>query len=201
MSGTTAPTSERILAAALPLFVAHGYAGTSLEQVRRDAGVSNGSLYHHFPRRADLAARLLNDGMRQCQDAVLAVVSEERPAEQVVRSVVVEQLAWVERHADVARWVFSDLPDEVLLAAEPRLSEDARRYAVLVGNWLDEQSRRGALTDGSFAVRHALWLGPATEFARHWLRGRSRQRPTEAAAELADGAWRALAARREEHMQ
>src|ERR671927_347270 len=105
MGATTTP--ERITAAALPLFVAHGYAGASLEQVRRDAGVSNGSLYHHFPRRADLAGRLLNDGMRQCQDAVLAVVAGDGPAEQVVRSVVTEQLAWVEQHADLARWVFS----------------------------------------------------------------------------------------------
>jgi AcrR family transcriptional regulator len=201
MTAATGTTAERILAAALPLFVAHGYAGASLEQVRRDAGVSNGSLYHHFPRRADLAARLLNDGMRQCQDAVLAALTHDEPAERVVRTVVTEQLAWVERHADVGRWIFSDLPDEVCLAAEPRLSEDARRYAVAVGDWLDEQSRLGALVDGSFAVRHALWLGPAMEFARHWLRGRSRQRPTEAAAELADGAWRALAARREEHLQ
>jgi AcrR family transcriptional regulator len=180
-------TADRVLAAALPLFVAHGYAGASLERVRREAGVSNGSLYHHFPRRADLAARLLVDGMRQCQDAVLAVLASDGP--DVVRTVVTEQLRWVEEHPDLARWIFSDLPDEVLLAAEPSLSEDARRYAVAVGDWLDRQS---GLVEGSFGVRHALWLGPAMEFARHWLRGRSRQRLTEAAADLADGAWRAL---------
>src|SRR3954454_6915225 len=114
-------TADRVLAAALPLFVTHGYAGASLERVRRTAGVSNGSLYHHFPRRADLAAHLLNDGMRQCQDAVLAVVAGDGPADHVVRSVVTEQLHWVEQHADLARWILSDLPDEVLLAAEPDL--------------------------------------------------------------------------------
>src|SRR3982751_5357290 len=118
-------TADRVLAAALPLFVTHGYAGASLEKVRRDAGVSNGSLYHHFPRRADLAARLLHDGMRQCQDAVLAAIAEARATEDVVHGVVTQQLGWVEQHADVARWILSDLPDEVLLAAEPRLSEDA----------------------------------------------------------------------------
>jgi AcrR family transcriptional regulator len=180
-------TADRVLAAALPLFVAHGYAGASLERVRREAGVSNGSLYHHFPRRADLAARLLVDGMRQCQEAVLAVVAADGP--DVVRTVVIDQLRWVEEHSDLARWIFSDLPDEVLLAAEPSLSEDARRYADAVGDWLERQS---GLVAGSFGVRHALWLGPAMEFARHWLRGRSRQRPTEAAAALADGAERAL---------
>jgi AcrR family transcriptional regulator len=193
----TAPvaTVQRILAAALPLFLAHGYAGASLEQVRREAGVSNGSLYHHFPRRADLAARLFNEGMRDCQQVILLAVAADEPAERVVRAVVTELLSWVEEHADVARWIFSDLPDEVLLAAEPELSQTSRGYAVVVGDWLARQSRRGAVIEGSFAVRHALWLGPAQEFARHWLRGRSRQRPTEAATDLAEGAWRALAAR------
>src|SRR3954464_15568916 len=161
MDRTAASTPERIVTAALPLFVAHGYAGASLEQVRRDAGVSNGSLYHHFPRRADLAAHLLNEGMRQCQDAVLAVVTGRGPAEQVVRSVVTEQLRWVEQHADLARWILSDLPDEVLLArargppsappagwrppAEPDLGKTARRYAVAVGDWLEARSRDGVL--------------------------------------------------------
>jgi AcrR family transcriptional regulator len=190
-----APTVQRILAAALPLFLTHGYAGASLEQVRRDAGVSNGSLYHHFPRRADLAARLFNEGMRDCQQVVLRAVSADGPAERVVRAVVTELLGWVEEHADVARWIFSDLPDEVLLAAEPELGRTSRDYAVVVGDWLARQSRLGAVIEGSFAVRHALWLGPAQEFARHWLRGRSRQRPTEAATDLAEGAWRALVAR------
>jgi AcrR family transcriptional regulator len=190
-----APTVQRILAAALPLFLTHGYAGASLEQVRRDAGVSNGSLYHHFPRRADLAARLFNEGMRDCQQVVLRAVTADGPAEQVVRAVVTELLGWVEEHADVARWIFSDLPDEVLLAAEPELGRTSRDYAVVVGDWLARQSRLGAVIEGSFAVRHALWLGPAQEFARHWLRGRSRQRPTEAATDLAEGAWRALVAR------
>ena len=193
----TAPvaTVQRILAAALPLFLAHGYAGASLEQVRREAGVSNGSLYHHFPRRADLAARLFNEGMRDCQQVILPAVAADEPAERVVRAVVTQLLSWVEEHAAVARWIFSDLPDEVLLAAEPELSQTSRGYAVVVGDWLARQSRRGAVIEGSFAVRHALWLGPAQEFARHWLRGRSRQRPTEAATDLAEGAWRALAAR------
>jgi AcrR family transcriptional regulator len=192
MARTATPTAERILVAALPLFVAHGYAGASLEQVRRGAGVSNGSLYHHFPRRVDLAARLLNDGMRQCQQGVLAIVAGDGAPEDVVRSVVTGQLSWIEEHADVARWIFSDLPHEVLLAAEPDLGEDARRYALAVGDWLEQQSRKGTLIEGSFTVRHALWLGPAMEFARHWLRGRSRQRPTDAAADLAEGAWRGL---------
>lgn len=195
MARASVATADHILAAALPLFVARGYAGASLETVRRAAGVSNGSLYHHFPRRADLAARLLTNGMRECQEDITEAVATGALAEQVVRTVVAAHLRWVEQNADVARWIYSDLPDEVLLAAEPQLSEDSRRYVEAVGGWLRQQADQGAVIRRSFDVTHALWLGPAQEFARHWLRGRSRQRPTEAAGELADGAWRALTSR------
>src|SRR3954464_2301933 len=164
MDRTAASTPERIVTAALPLFVTHGYAGASLEKVRRDAGVSNGSLYHHFPRRADLAARLLNAGMRQCQDAVLAVLTGAGAAEDVVRSVVTEQLRWVEEHPDLARWIFSDLPDEVLLAAEPDLGADARRYAVAVGDWLSAPTPAG----GRSASGSRRGAGPV-----RWSRDRS----------------------------
>ena len=190
-----AATVDRIIEAALPVFVVQGYAGASMEQVRRDAGVSNGSLYHHFPRRADLAARLLVDGMSRCQHEVLRTLTTAGSPEESVRAVVWAQLEWVEAQADLARLLYGDLPDEVLLAAEPTFGEQNRRYVEVVGGWLRVHAEQGALVRRPFGVAHALWLGPAQEFARHWLRGRSKLRPTDAAPDLADGAWRALAVR------
>lgn len=188
-------TADRIATAALRSFATLGYAGTSMEQVRRDARVSNGSLYHHFSTRAELAARLLLDGMDQSQRTVLRVLADRGEAERGVRGVVVTQLAWVEEHAELARLLYGDLPDEVLLAAEPAFTTNNRGYVDEVSGWVRGHAERGMLVGLSFGVAHALWLGPAAEFARHWLRGRSRLRPTQVAPDLADGAWRALAAR------
>jgi AcrR family transcriptional regulator len=184
-------TADRILDTALPLFAVHGY-GVPMEEVRRHAGVSNGSLYHHFPSRAALAARLLSDGMRSCQDAVLEILAREASPEVAIRQVVRTQLAWVEDNRELARLLYADVPDDVLLAAEPAFSADNRRYVEVVGAWLRRQAHAAAIADQPFAVAHALWLGPAQEVARHWLQGRSRLTPTEAAEDLADGAWRAL---------
>jgi hypothetical protein len=39
---------------------------------------------------------------------------------------------------------------------------------------------------------HALWFGPSMELCRHWVRGRSRITPTNAAEELSAAAWRAV---------
>ena len=194
MTGQMA-TADRITAAALRLMSVHGYAGASMEQVRREAGVSNGSLYHHVGSRVDLGARLLLDGMAQSQQDVLGALISAGDAEHGVRAVVRAHLVWVQEHAELARLLYGDLPDEVLLAAEPTFGQHNRHYVDVVGGWLRAQTEQGTLVRRPFGVAHALWLGPSQEFARHWLRGRSRLAPTEAAADLATGAWRALAAR------
>ena len=188
-------TADRIAQAGLRLFTVHGSAGASMEQVRREAGVSNGSLYHHFGSRADLAARLLVEGMARSQQVVLDVLTDSSDAEPSVRGVVRAQLGWVEEHAELARLLYGDLPDEVLLAAEPLFGQQDRHYVDVIGGWLQSQAEQGTLARRPFGVSHALWLGPGQEFARHWLRGRSKLAPTDVAVDLADGAWRALAAR------
>ena len=193
MPRTASATADRLLEAALQALTVHGYPGMSMDAVRRAAGVSNGSLYHHFPSRADLAAHLLLDGMTRCQEQLLLVLVAAADARDGVCGVVEAQLGWVEANADLARLLYGDLPDDVLLAAEPTLSKRNRTYVKAVGRWLDEQASRGALRALPFGVAHALWLGPAQEFCRHWLRGRSRVAPTQATDDLAGGAWRALA--------
>jgi AcrR family transcriptional regulator len=45
---------ERILSAALSLVAERGYAGCSVAAVARRAGVATGSVYRHFPAKADL---------------------------------------------------------------------------------------------------------------------------------------------------
>jgi AcrR family transcriptional regulator len=41
-------TRAHLVDVATQLFAAHGYDGTSIEAVLAEAGVSRGSLYHHF---------------------------------------------------------------------------------------------------------------------------------------------------------
>ena len=183
-------TADRIRAAALAEFVTNGYAATSMARIRNHAGVSNGLLFHFFPRKADLAAGVLTDGMRDCQDAVLAAL--DTTAEQGVRAGVRALLAWVDGHTEMARFVFTDAPDEVLLAAEPALAAHNRRYVHHIAAWLTDQD---LLRDRPFEVVHALWFGPSMELCRHWVRGRSRITPADAADELSAAAWRAVAGR------
>src|SRR5215475_10792024 len=47
-------TRAQLIAIAMRMFAEHGYEDTSIEAVLREAGVSRGSLYHHFPSKEAL---------------------------------------------------------------------------------------------------------------------------------------------------
>lgn len=188
----TVTTDERIRRAAVELLGTQGYASTTMEQVRRRAQASNGSLYYFFPDKATLAARVFSDGMREMQRGVLGVVDRAPDAEAGVRGAVAWAMAWVDRNEVLARVVYDDLPDDVVLAASVRLDTPARDYVRSVTAWLRRQAEAGVIINRPFPVTHALWLGPSQEYCRHWLRGRVRARPTRVASDLADGAWKAL---------
>lgn len=52
---------ERILSAAVALFQEHGYEGTSVTRIARNAGMTPAAMYWHFPSKQDLLAEVLKD--------------------------------------------------------------------------------------------------------------------------------------------
>ena len=180
-------TKDRVVQVSAELFGAQGYAATSMEQIRRTAGVSNGSLYHLFPDKVTLAAHLFSAGMQECQAGLLDSIAAAETAEQGVRDAVAWQLGWVDDNEATARIVYGDVPDDVLAVASPTHDRSARDYVRKTTQWLNRHVLEGSITDRPFAVNHALWLGPTQEYSRHWLRGRVKLRPRRVANDLATG--------------
>ena len=100
-----------ILAAALTVFARHGFAGTRLEDVARQAGVAKGTLYLHFADKealfrglveqniapilseADAAIALFPGTTRDLIDLLIAILIERvigSPAEGLVRLMIAE---------------------------------------------------------------------------------------------------------------
>ncbi|QNO15410.1 TetR/AcrR family transcriptional regulator [Alkalicella caledoniensis] len=51
-------SKDKILNAALKLFIREGFHGTSTAKIANEAGISNGTLFHHFKTKEDLINRL-----------------------------------------------------------------------------------------------------------------------------------------------
>ncbi len=55
----TAATRSALIKTGRRLFGSNGYEKTSIEQICSEAGVTNGSLYHHFGDKAGLYAEII----------------------------------------------------------------------------------------------------------------------------------------------
>ena len=78
---------RRILKAALRLFAARGYAGTSIRMIAQSAGISVGLLYNYFPSKADLLGALFEESMRDVQASFASAEAAATPSGRIERLV------------------------------------------------------------------------------------------------------------------
>jgi len=72
---------RRILDAALLVFAARGYDGTSVPDVAAKAGVATGTLYHYFEDKAALVNEVYRDAKQRLRGALLDNLGEVGPAD------------------------------------------------------------------------------------------------------------------------
>jgi AcrR family transcriptional regulator len=121
-----AQTRAALVAAGRRLFGEQGFAATSVEDVAREARVTTGALYHHFPTKTALFesvfeqihAELLNDSAGAALAAEVGVEQLLRGSEAFLDAVL---------RPDVARILVIDAPSVLGLA---RFTEMDERYAV-----------------------------------------------------------------------
>jgi AcrR family transcriptional regulator len=94
-------SAQRILKAALRLFAAHGYAGTSIRMIASAAGISVGLLYNYFPTKADLLGALFERSMRDVEASFAS--AEAAPPEQRIERLVRSAFEILEANRDFWR--------------------------------------------------------------------------------------------------
>jgi AcrR family transcriptional regulator len=83
-------TRERLLKAAIDLYSAKGFAGASVEEVARRAGVTKGAFYHHFKSKAHLIMAIHNGFVDlQINDIDAIIEKGLTPEETLTEAIVV----------------------------------------------------------------------------------------------------------------
>ncbi|ORA28825.1 TetR/AcrR family transcriptional regulator [Mycobacterium aquaticum] len=179
----------RLLAVARRRFAADGALGPTLDEVRREAQVSVGALYHHFPDKSALAAAVYAQVMTEYQAVFLAALRDCDSAEEGIRAGVRQHLQWVAAHRGEVRLLLGDRLDS------QELQEANGVFFAAIRDWWRPHHTYGALVAMQPGVTAALWLGPAQEYARYWITGNGTEIEAGTIDTFADAAWAALRAK------
>jgi AcrR family transcriptional regulator len=179
---------DRLLQVARRRFAVDGALVPTLDEVRREAEVSVGALYHHFPDKPALAAAVYAQLIGEYQAGFVAMLRDHDTAEGGIRGGVAYHLRWVTEHRGEARLLLGDRLDSAAL-------RDANRdFFSAVRDWWRPHHTYGVLRPMRLGVTAALWLGPAQEFSRYWIAGGDAKMPREVVDTFASAAWAVLRA-------
>ncbi len=181
-----------ILSAALAVFNQKGFSEASMDDIRSKAGVSNGSLYHHFKGKDHLAAEVYLEGIRDFQAGMMEAAARDLPARDGVRELVARHLDWFEENPGWARYLTRMRHASFMMEGEGDMREANRGFGAALCGFFQRHMERGAMRRLPLGVAIALVLGPCQEYGRLRLEGVASGDPVLAAAEIAAAAWRAV---------
>lgn len=162
---------DALLDAALRLFVERGVLGTGIEEVRKAAGASPSSVYHHFGGLPGLMLALLVRTFERLFAHLATRVCATRTAEGAVRALVDGHLEWILAHRDEGKFMYQAMalelgPD----VKEPLYREKARLLEPVVRHLMPFVAS-GALPRWSPLAFDVVLLGPSHEACRRFLAG------------------------------
>ncbi|TWO71776.1 TetR/AcrR family transcriptional regulator [Caenimonas sedimenti] len=184
-------TRERLLAAATQVFLRQGFAATSMDMVRQEAGVSNGSLYHHFPTKARLADALYAHTLRDFHAALLVPVAGRASAQTGVKGMIRVHIDWVLQNPDRAR-LLQELKRAGDLAAGTGEWAQANEAGFgALREWVEAKVAAGEMRPLPFPVWMAVVFAPALSLTSFWVTQPAV--PPKVRAALEHAAWMAVA--------
>lgn len=128
------------MAAAIDCFARHGYQGTSIDRIAREAGVTKGAIYYHFRDKEDLLFAAVTDRIGGFNRSVVTSVAPADDAVATLRRIVDACFfhATVSNHR---RFIITLMVEA--LDTNPRLSAEFRNVLRLMRSYLADVVRRG----------------------------------------------------------
>lgn len=184
---------ERILAAALKLFVHKGYFNTNVPDLSRESKCSVGSIYHTFKNKEEIAISLYAEGINAFRSALSDAILNVEGTENIIKSVTRSFLEFCEVNHHLSRYMWLCRHNEFMtgfIKQPTMVGYDA------LGRKLTRAIKAG-IRSGEIRPlsAHIIWsilFGIPLGYVRDWLDGFNPNPPGEVAEELANACWRAL---------
>lgn len=187
---------EDLLAAGLAVFDRDGFDGATVAAIRTRARASNGSFFHFFASKKELAGALFLEILQRYHAAILAAIDASISAEEGIGRLIRAHLDWVANNRREARYLFEISRSEWTDAVRETQRSQNARLAEAIELWRAPLIARGELLQTTAPLFLSQIIGPAQIFCRAWLSGRDRGDPRLQADTLIACAVRALVAPR-----
>jgi AcrR family transcriptional regulator len=185
-------TKEEILDAAAGVLLAQGFAAASMDQIRQAAGISNGSLYHHFPTKAALADALYAHTLRGFHAQMLGAIGPRTSAQNGVKGLVRVYVQWVLANPGPARLLHALRAGGALTAGGEWAGANEEGFGRLA-QWIATQVQAGEMRELPFGVWMALVFAPVMALTRQWVTDPNPVVPPKVRTALEHAAWMAVA--------
>ncbi len=162
-AGRAESTRRALLDSARSLFGERGYAGTSVDEVVRHAGLTKGALYHHFRDKDDLFRAVLEEVKRDVTSAAGATFLETAAAGDSLQTVLKGCLAMIDAYEDPAAQRIAILDARSVLDGATRRDLDARYEVALLRASFRAAMRAGAVERQPIAPLAHIFSGALTE--------------------------------------
>jgi AcrR family transcriptional regulator len=185
-------TRSRLLDAAGKVFLAHGFTAASMDMVRQQAGVSNGSLYHHFPTKTQLADALYAHTLRDFHAALMVPISGKASAQAGVKSLVRAYIQWVLQHPAQARLLHALRRGGDMAEGAETSTANEHAFGALKA-WMEQRMEAGEMRAMPFHLWMALVFSPAMSLTQRWASQPAPAVAPKVRAALEHAAWMAVA--------
>jgi AcrR family transcriptional regulator len=190
-AGTVARKSQ-ILDAALGRFTDVGIEATTIDDIRRYADCSTGSIYHHFGSKEGIASELFIDGVQRLNADLMSKLTRCRTAERAVKTVVTQYSDWVTRNRDLAGYLLNSRDLAMSAEAAQMLRNVNRAHIRRVFEFFAPFVGSGAMQVLPVETYIPIISGPIQDYARHWLAGQFKDSPAKVKMVFAEAAWSAM---------
>lgn len=184
---------QRILAAALKLFVEPGYFNTNIPDLSRESHCSIGSIYHTFKNKEEIAAALYAEGIRAFREALTNALPQKCDEKGTLINVVKAFMLFSEVNHQLSKYIWLCRHHEFL---DERVQSPTRVGFDKLGRTLTKSIRsgvkKGLLRELPAPILWSILFGTPLAYIRDWLDGYNPEPPSKVADEIADACWRAL---------
>ena len=183
---------DNLMAAGLEVFDRDGFEGATVAAIRAHAHASNGSFFHFFGSKRELAGTLFLEILQRYHAAMLTALDPLPSGRDGIDRLIRAHLDWVVKSRREARYLFEISRNEWSEAVRDVQRAQNANLADGIERWRAPLVARGELLAMTPALFLSQIIGPAQIFCRAWLSGRDQTDPRVHADSFIACALRAL---------